>query len=104
MAMFPSGYFVLSPFVKYQSVAIVSGPRRPIYIITIDNSLLAVPRLVVIPVESPTVPNALVTSNSASLMGISGSNAVMKNVPIAITPIPMTAMTDALRNTPRGTE
>ena len=104
MAMFPSGYFIRSPFVKYQRVAIVSGPKRPIYIMTIDVSLLAVQSPVVIPVVSPTVPNALVISNKASLIAISGSKAQSINVPTAITLIPMTAMTDALRNTPRGTE
>ena len=38
---------------------------------TIDVSLLAVQSPVVIPVVSPTVPNALVISNKASLIAIS---------------------------------
>ena len=44
----------------------VSGPMRPMNIIAIESSLLLVDSPPVIPVDSPTVPNALTTSNSAS--------------------------------------
>lgn len=55
-----------SPLPKYQSEATVRGPSLPIYMIRIDSSFAPIPRSVVIPVERPTVPKALVTSKSAS--------------------------------------
>ena len=45
----------------------VSGPNLPIYIIIMDKTLLETLKSGVIPVESPTVPNALVISNIISV-------------------------------------
>jgi hypothetical protein len=98
MAMFPSGNFTFSPSEKYQRDAIVSGPRRPIYIIKIEISLLVTQRLGVIPVDSPTVPKALVISKSASINRTSGSKHTIKYVETITTPIASRVMTDAFLN------
>ena len=54
-----------SPLEKYHKEATVSGPKRPIYITRMESSLLPTVNPGVIPVERPTVPNALVISKSA---------------------------------------
>ena len=51
----------------------VNGPRRPMYITNIDNNLLPSDKSTVIPVDKPTVQNALVISNKAWIRETSGS-------------------------------
>lgn len=58
----------------------------------------------VIPVDRPTVPNALTISNSASIKGTVGSIAVIRYEPVTITPSAISVITAALRKASRGTE
>ena len=61
MARLPSGKRVRSPWLKYHIEAMVRGPRRPIYMIRMESSLLASDKPAVMPVDRPTVPKALTT-------------------------------------------
>ena len=91
-----------SPLEKYQSDATVKGPSLPMYIIRMDRSFAPTPRLGVIPVESPTVPKALVTSKSASMSGTCGSSSAMAHVPSTTTAIASSVMTAAFRKASLG--
>ena len=59
----------------------VKAPSLPINIIRIIKSLLKFPSSGVIPVESPTVPKADVTSNISWIKLYPGSNMQSSNVP-----------------------
>lgn len=91
-----------SPLEKYQSDATVKGPSLPIYIMRMDRSFVPIPTVGVIPVERPTVPKALVTSKSASMIGTCGSSSAMPHVPIATTAIASRVMTAAFRKASLG--
>ena len=65
---------------------------------------VAMVRLVVMPVDNPTVPNALVISKIASIRVISGSIKTIRYVPIKITPTAIRAITDAFLKASLGTE
>ena len=65
--------------------AMVRAPRRPIYMITISTNFAVGSRFGVIPVESPTVPNADVTSNKTSINGRWGSMMQTRKLPTATT-------------------
>lgn len=91
-----------SPLLKYQSDATVKGPSLPMYIIEIDSSFAPTPKSVVIPVESPTVPKALVTSKSASINEIPGSNIAISHVPADTSATANNVITDAFRKASFG--
>ena len=74
------------------------------YMISMDSSLLPVPSPGVIPVDNPTVPNALVTSNRASLRDTAGSMTVMKYVPVITTETASSVITAAFLNAALGTD
>jgi hypothetical protein len=80
---------------KLQRDTTVSGPRRPIYITSIETIFDPVQRFGVIPVETPTVANALTDSKSKSTKSIFGSSKHKKKVETAITEIPIKAITVA---------
>ena len=63
----------------------VNAPSRPINIIAVSRSLPAAPSSGVMPVESPTVPNAEVTSNRFCIKEYSGSRTHIKKVPVQTT-------------------
>ena len=63
----------------------VNAPSLPINIITIMTIFPAVPSSGVIPVESPTVPNAETTSNKSCMKLYSGSSMHIRKVPIHTT-------------------
>lgn len=83
MAISPSGYLTFSPGEKYQRDATVRGPSLPVYITSIESSFAGREREDVIPVESPTVPNALVISKSASESVTEGSR--MSSIQVDVT-------------------
>lgn len=73
------------------------------YIIIIDRSLLPSHNPVVIPVERPTVPNALVISNNASIKEMLGSMITIRYVPVITTLNAMRVITAAFRKASAGT-
>ena len=93
--MFPKGYLTLDVLWKFQNETIVSGPKRPIYITAIETSLEADESSGVIPVERPTVADALTISNKISIKPSVGSKMQSKNVETAITEAPIKTITDA---------
>ncbi len=82
----------------------VMGPSLPINMMTMHISLLPTLSVGVMPVESPTVANALVISKSASIPPMSGSITSSSHVPIRMTASPNSTMTVALRNADAGIE
>lgn len=71
--MVPGGYEISRFGLYTHIVAIVRGPSLPINIVITTMFLLSGERAGVMPVESPTVPNADAASNTASPKLISGS-------------------------------
>ena len=69
-----------------------------------DNSLAGNPSVGVMPVDKPTVPNALTTSNRASTSGTVGSASMKSSVPTSTTSSPINVMTAALRKASIGRE
>ena len=55
------------------------------------------------PVDKPTVPNALVISNNASIRDMPGSIITMRYAPVITTPNEIKVITAALRNASDGT-
>ena len=74
------------------------------YIISTESSFEPTDSPGVMPVESPTVANALTTSVTISRRGISGSIRALKNVPVSTTEMPIAVITAALRKALFGTE
>ena len=72
-------------------------------IINTESSLLGTERPGVIPVESPTVPKALVTSNKMSIKLSCGSNTDIKYVPRQTVPAAKMVMTVAFFKLSDGT-
>ncbi len=70
---------MFSPLEKYHIEAMVRGPSLPIYIIKIETILDPVERSGVMPVERPTVANALVISNRILVRLIPGSKIEIKS-------------------------
>ena len=66
-------------------VIMVSAPRRPINIMSVTTSLLASQRFGVMPVESPTVPKAEVTSKRSYISERWGSRIQSTKVPVQTT-------------------
>ena len=74
------------------------------YMIRMDTSLAGTPNVVVMPVERPTVPKALVISNRASTSRSWGSKTMVSQVPVRTTLTAIRVMTAALRKAPEGME
>ena len=64
----------------------VKAPILPVYITRIMTSLPATDSPGVIPVDSPTVPNAEITSNKSWIKVQSGSRIHIRNVAMQTTP------------------
>ena len=72
------------------------------YIMTTDKILLPSVKCGVMPVDSPTVPNALVTSNRISRNEMPGSMIPIMYVPVIITLMPIIVITAAFLNVSFG--
>ena len=82
----------------------MSGPSLPTYIVIIDISLLPTDSPPVMPVESPTVPKALVASNKTSISLKCGSSMLITSVAVSTINTPKVAITDAFLKVSFGIE